>query len=63
MENIITFFENLNNGEKFMWIVICMGTFWLLEGAFPLVRHTYKKWRHAKVNLILLIRTQDNLIL
>jgi len=57
MENILTFFENLNNGEKFMWVVICLSVFWLLETAFPLVQHNYKKWRHAKVNLILLTST------
>ncbi len=39
MENILTFFGNLSNGEKFIWIVVCMSVFWLLEGAFPLVQH------------------------
>lgn len=57
MENIIAFFENLSSGEKFMWIVICMSFFWLMEGAFPLFQHHYKKWRHARVNLILLTTT------
>lgn len=57
MENIVLFFENLGNGEKFLWIVVCMSLFWLLEGAYPLVNHTYKKWRHARVNLILLTTT------
>ncbi|MFK7936197.1 MAG: sterol desaturase family protein [Saprospiraceae bacterium] len=57
MESIITFFETLSNGQKFMWIVICLSAFWLLEGAFPLAQHTYQKWKHAKVNLILLTTT------
>jgi len=49
--------EGLNNGQKFMWIVICLSVFWLLEGAFPLVQHQYKKWKHAKVNFVLLTTT------
>jgi len=57
MENILTYFEALSNGEKFMWIIICMSIFWLLEGAFPLVQHHYQKWKHARVNLILLTTT------
>lgn len=57
MENVLTFFGNLSNGEKFIWIVVCMSVFWLLEGAFPLFQHHYKKWRHARVNLILLTST------
>ncbi len=40
-----------------MWIVGCMGIFWLLESAFPLVRFNYKKWKHAKVNLVFLTTT------
>lgn len=57
MESIITFFEALSNGQKFTWIVVCLTTFWLLEGAFPLANHSYQKWKHAKVNLILLTTT------
>lgn len=57
MENFVSFFENLGNGEKFLWIVICMSVFWILEGVFPLFQFNYKKWRHARVNLVLLTST------
>ena len=57
MENIILFFQELSSLEKLMWIVGCMSAFWLLEGAFPLVHHQYQKWKHAKVNLVLLTTT------
>ena len=57
MEKIILFFQELSSAEKFLWIVICMSFFWLLEGAFPLVHHRYQKWKHAKVNLTLLTTT------
>lgn len=54
MENIIHFFAELSNAQKFMWVFVCLTIFWILEGAFPLARHDYKKWQHAKVNLALL---------
>ena len=57
MESFITFFEELSNGQKLGWIVLCMATFWILEGVFPLAQHNYKKWKHAKVNLVLLTTT------
>ncbi len=57
MESILTFFEGLGSGEKFLWIVLCLIVFWLLEGAIPFVNHHYQKWKHAQVNLILLSTT------
>ena len=57
MEGFISFFEELNNGQKLLWVVICLSIFWVLEGVYPLARHGYKKWKHAKVNLVLLSTT------
>jgi len=57
MENFVQFFAELSSLQKFAWIVICMSTFWILEGAFPLAQHQYQKWKHAKVNLVLLSTT------
>ena len=53
MENIILFFQELSSLEKLIFIVAFMSVFWYLEGTFPFVHHQYKKWKHAKVNLIL----------
>ncbi len=57
MEAFIQFFAELSSAEKLGWIVFCMGIFWVIEGAYPLARHHYKKWEHAKVNLFLLTTT------
>jgi len=57
MHEIITFFEELSSAQKFLWIVFCMGIFWILESAFPLAKFTYEKWKHARVNLDLLTTT------
>jgi len=57
METIITFFENLSTLQKFVWLVCCLSLFWLLEGIYPLKKHQYNKWKHAKTNFILLLST------
>ena len=57
MDSFLTFFEHMPNGQKLAWIIICMAIFWILEGIYPLVRFSYKKWRHARLNLLLLSTT------
>lgn len=57
MENFLTFFENLSTLQKLLWIVSCLFVSFLLEGLFPLVNFTYKKWKHAGVNFIFLACT------
>lgn len=54
MESFVSFFENLTSLQKFLWIVLCLSIFWILEGIYPLKKHQYNKWKHAKTNLILL---------
>ncbi len=57
MDTIIAFFENLTSLQKFFWVVGCLSLFWILEGIYPLKKHQYNKWKHAKTNLILLLST------
>ncbi|MBK9254843.1 MAG: sterol desaturase family protein [Saprospiraceae bacterium] len=57
MQAFIDFFENLTNGQKFAWIIICLSVFWILEGIYPLAKFSYHKWKHARVNLFLLTTT------
>ncbi len=37
------------------WVVICIGLFWILEGNYSQFSFSYRKWRHARVNLLLLV--------
>ncbi len=37
------------------WVFLVLGFFWILEGYYSLFHLRYKKWKHAKVNLILLL--------
>lgn len=57
MDTFIDFFANLTSLQKLIWIVGMLTIFWLLEGAYPLRKFDYKKWEHAKPNLILLATT------
>jgi len=54
MSEFLSFFEQLSSVQKLSWVIVCMAFFWILEGAIPLVSFRYKKWKHAKVNLVLL---------
>jgi len=51
------FFENMATWQKLAWVVGCIAVCWIAEGIYPLVKHGYKKWKHAKVNLIFLSTT------
>ena len=57
INTIIAFFENLTSLQKFFWVAGCLSLFWILEGIYPLKKHQYNKWKHAKTNLILLLST------
>lgn len=54
MEALVHFFEQMPNWQKLAWIFICLTISWILEGAVPLVKLNYQKWKHAGVNLIFL---------
>ena len=54
MDAFLLFFEQMPTWQKIVWVSICLGFSWVLEGAYPLVRLTYRKWRHAGVNSVFL---------
>ncbi len=54
MESFLNFFELMPVWMKAGWIFIVLAFFWILEGNYGLIRFKYKKWKHAKTNLILL---------
>ena len=50
MDAFLLFFEQIPTWQKVAWVMICLGLSWVLEGIFPLVRLSYRKWRHGIVN-------------
>ncbi|MDO1501246.1 sterol desaturase family protein [Winogradskyella maritima] len=51
METIFNYFETIPSSHRSLILVGGITFFWLLEGAVPLIKFNYKKWRHALPNL------------
>lgn len=54
MEEFLNFFETMPIWMKAGWIFFTLAIFWVLEGYYNLFHLKYRKWKHAKTNLILL---------
>jgi sterol desaturase/sphingolipid hydroxylase (fatty acid hydroxylase superfamily) len=57
MESIIEYFENIPSLHRSIILVGGITFFWLLEGAVPLFKFNYKKWRHALPNFFFTLTT------
>ena len=57
MESLINYFETIPSLHRSIILVGGLTFFWLLEGAVPLFRFKYKKWRHAVPNLFFTLTT------
>ncbi|NNE76445.1 MAG: sterol desaturase, partial [Pricia sp.] len=57
MESLITYFETIPSLHRSLILVGGITLFWLLEGAVPLFKFKYKKWRHALPNLFFTLTT------
>lgn len=51
METIIHYFETIPSSHRSLILVGGITFFWFLEGALPLFKFNYKKWKHAFPNL------------
>ena len=51
METIINYFDTIPSLHRSLILVGGITFFWILEGALPLFKFNYKKWRHAFPNL------------
>lgn len=57
MEAILHYFETIPSSHRSLILVLGITIFWLLEGAVPLFRFSYKKWRHAIPNFFFTLTT------
>ena len=57
MELILNYFETIPSLHRSLILVGGITFFWLLEGAIPLFKFNYKKWRHALPNLFFTFTT------
>lgn len=57
METLINYFETIPSLHRTIILVGGLTFFWLLEGAVPLFKFKYKKWKHAVPNIFFTITT------
>ena len=57
METLINYFETIPSLHRTIILVGGLTFFWLLEGAVPLFKFKYKKWKHAIPNIFFTITT------
>ncbi|NBA85859.1 sterol desaturase [Emticicia sp. CRIBPO] len=57
MESIVEYFKNIPSSHRSAILVGGIAFFWMLESAIPLVRFSYKKWRHAGINIFFTLTT------
>ncbi len=57
METILNYFETIPSLHRSIILVGGLTFFWLLEGAVPLFKFNYKKWKHAIPNIFFTITT------
>lgn len=57
MESLLSYFETIPSTHRSILLVSGIAFFWLLEGAVPLFRFRYRKWRHALPNFFFTLTT------
>jgi sterol desaturase/sphingolipid hydroxylase (fatty acid hydroxylase superfamily) len=57
LETFLNYFETIPSAHRSLILVGGLTFFWLLEGAVPLFKFDYKKWRHALPNLFFTFTT------
>ena len=57
MEKLIDYFETIPSLHRTIILVGGLTFFWLLEGAVPLFKFKYKKWKHAIPNFFFTLTT------
>lgn len=57
MDTFITYFENIPPEHRALILAGGLTLFWILEGAIPLFKFKYNKWKHAIPNLFFTLTT------
>jgi sterol desaturase/sphingolipid hydroxylase (fatty acid hydroxylase superfamily) len=57
METITQYFETIPSLHRTLILVGGLTFFWLLESVVPLFRFSYRKWKHASLNLFFTLTT------
>ena len=47
----MVYFESIPSRDRSLILAGGIAFFWLMETAFPLFKFSYKKWKHAGINV------------
>ena len=57
MDALLSFFEQVQTWQLFLWVALWIIVFGLLENMIPVFALSYRRWHHARVNLSFLLTT------
>ena len=57
MNQFIQYWQHIPSSHRILILLGGMVVFWIAEGYYPLFRHSFKRYRHAGVNLLFLLTT------
>ncbi|MFN8355138.1 MAG: sterol desaturase family protein [Spirosomataceae bacterium] len=57
LDQLIDYFAHIPSSHRSAILIGGIALFWMIEGAVPLFRFSYNKWKHASINIFLTITT------
>ena len=57
LEQMIAYFDTIPSSHRAAILAGGITFFWVIEGIVPLFKSEYRKWKHAKLNLIFTLTT------
>jgi len=57
MERFVNYWEHISSAQRVLMLLGGMLLFWLLEGYYPLFKFSFRRYRHAGINLLFLLTT------
>jgi sterol desaturase/sphingolipid hydroxylase (fatty acid hydroxylase superfamily) len=57
MNRFIQYWQHVPSSHRILILLGGMVLFWIAEGYYPLFRHSFRRYRHAGVNLLFLLTT------
>ncbi len=57
MERFMQYWEHIHSSDRILILMIGMVFFWVIEGYYPLFTFSFKRYKHAGVNLVFLSTT------
>lgn len=57
LDQLIDYFKNIPSSQRAFILAGGITFFWVIEGIIPVFKNDYRKWKHAKLNLVFTLTT------